>query len=165
MKRFFFTLLALCTGILADAQTRTYTDNANGTYVFGLDSYFYGESGSLTFEADGRSFQATVSPEAVTLGGQRLGGGGDVVIGIHDFTGNHVPEFVMAVRTSGSIGVWIYAFQAGRWSPLKMMSVRDAKEVRIFRQVLSIRRGEVLSSWTYHDGKFDYKASDGSVEP
>lgn len=164
MKRF-TCILFLFVAVLAQAQVRTYSENASKTFVVGLDSYFYGEAGSLSFEAAGRSFQASVGADGVFVGGQRLGSDGDVVIGIHDFTGDRVPEFVMAQRLENAIGLWIYSLNGSSWSPLKMMSVRGAKEVRIFRQVISVRQGEALCSWTWHGDKFDYKASDGSAEP
>ena len=164
MKRF-TCILFLFVGVLAQAQVRTYSENASKTFVVGLDSYFYGEAGSLSFEAAGRSFQASVGADGVFVGGQRLGSDGDVVIGIHDFTGDRVPEFVLAQRVGESIGIWVYALNDGSWNALKMMSVRGAKEVRIFRQVISVRQGEALCSWTWHGDKFDYKASDGSAEP
>lgn len=164
MKRF-TCILFLFVAVLAQAQVRTYSENASKTFVVGLDSYFYGEAGSFSFEAAGRSFQASVGADGVFVGGQRLGSDGDVVIGIHDFTGDRVPEFVMAQRLENAIGLWIYSLNGSSWSPLKMMSVRGAKEVRIFRQVISVRQGEALCSWTWHGDKFDYKASDGSAEP
>ena len=53
------------------------------------------------------------------------------------------------------------------WNMLKTSippakSVEDpiqGKEIRVFRQVLSIRSGEVLHSWTWHGSQFDYKRS------
>ena len=59
MKRF-TCILFLFVAVLAQAQVRTYSENASKTFVVGLDSYFYGEAGSLSFEAAGRSFQASV---------------------------------------------------------------------------------------------------------
>lgn len=164
MKRFTCILL-IFVSFLAKAQVRTYSDNASKTFVVGLDSYFYGEAGSLSFEAAGRTFQASKGADGVFIGDYRLGVNGDTVIGIHDFTGNRVPELVVAQRIGESIGIWIYALDGNFWSPLKMMSVRGAQEVRIFRQVVSARQGSVLCSWTWHGDKFDYKASDGSQEP
>ena len=149
MKRF-TCILFLFVAVLAQAQVRTYSENASKTFVVGLDSYFYGEAGSLSFEAAGQSFQASVGADGVFIGDRKLGGGGDVVIGIHDFTGNRVPEFVLAQRVGESIGIWVYALNDGSWNALKMMSVRQ---------------GEALCSWTWHGDKFDYKASDGSAEP
>lgn len=164
MKRF-TCILFLFVAVLAQAQVRTYSENASKTFVLGLDSYFYGEAGSLGFEAAGQSFQASVGAEGVFLGKRRIGDSGDVVIGVHDFTGNRVPEFVMARRSGESVGIWIYALNGSTWTQLKMISVRGAREVRIFRQVISVRQGETLCSWTWHGDKFDYKASDGSREP
>ena len=57
MKRFTCILL-LFAGVLAQAQVRTYSENASKTFVVGLDSYFYGDAGSLSFEAAGQSFRA-----------------------------------------------------------------------------------------------------------
>ena len=167
MKRLTIILITFFAAAAAgSAQTRTYSDNAAGTFVFGLESYFYGESGSLDFEAEGTTFRASIGADGVFVGEQQLSASaGDVVIGIHDFTGNKVPEFVMAVRAEGRIGVSVYSLETGRWTLLKTMTVRSAKEVRVFRQVLSMRQGDVLSSWTWHGGRFDYKASDGSAEP
>ena len=164
MKRLLVLLLLLgCIG--TRAQVRSYSDNAAGTFVVGLDSYFYGQAGSLSFEAAGQTFRASIGADGVFLGSQRIGSmPGDVVIGIHDFTGDRVPEFVMAQRLNNTIGIWIYTLNGGLWHPLKMMSVRNATEARVFRQVVSVRSGEALCSWTWHGNKFDYKASDGSPE-
>ena len=144
MKRF-TCILFLFVAVLAQAQVRTYSENASKTFVVGLDSYFYGEAGSLSFEAAGRSFQASVGADGVFIGDRKLGGGGQ--------------------RLENAIGLWIYSLNGSSWSHLKMMSVRGAKEVRIFRQVVSVRQEETLCSWTWHGDKFDYKASDGSAEP
>lgn len=157
-------MMLSCIG--ARAQVRSYSDNAAGTFVVGLDSYFYGQAGSLSFEAAGQTFQASIGADGVFLGGQRIGSNpADVVIGIHDFTGDRIPEFVMAQRLNNAIGIWVYSLDgSGGWRPLKMMSVRNATEARVFRQVVSVRSGEALCSWTWHGNKFDYKASDGSLE-
>lgn len=164
MKRFTCILLFFA-ALLAQAQVRSYSDNASKTFVVGLDSYFYGEAGSLSFEAAGHPFQASKGADGVFVGGQRLGDNGDVVIGIHDFTGDRVPEFVVARRLENAVGLWVYTLNGSTWNPLKMMSVRGAKEVRIFRQVISVRQGETLCSWTWHGDKFDYKDSGGNAEP
>ena len=162
-----FSLFFLLWAVLAGAQTRNYADNASGTFVFGLDSYFYGDAGSLEFDTHGKTFQVSISPDEVRVGNKRLGQGGDVVVGVHDFTGDRQPELVLAHRHphTGAILVTIYALNGGSWEPVGQMSVRDTKEVRVFRQVVSARCGEALYSWTWHGTRFDFKASDGSAEP
>jgi len=166
MKRFFCLLFLLGAGLLLGAQTRNYNDNASGTFIFGLDSYFYGENGALDFDADGKACRVSVSAAEVDVNGTRLENGGDVVVGIHDFTGNHIPELVVARREGSALGVKVYTLRGGSWQVIGSMKVPDSgKEIRVFRQVISIRRGEVLCSWTCHGEKFDYKASDGSLEP
>lgn len=165
MKHSILLLLAAFFSFSAGAQVRSYNDNASGTFVIGLDSYFYGASGALSFEAAGKTFQASVSPSEVSVNGQRLCGGGDVVIGIHDFSGNSLPDLVVAARENGGLSIAVYALQGNVWRVIGTMKVsQDASEARVFRQVISIRRGEVLCSWTYRDGKFVFKASDGRPE-
>ena len=162
MKRIFFILTALCASILASAQVRTYSDNASGTFIIGLDSYFYGESGDLNFTAGGTSWQASVNSGAVSINGTPLPDGwADVVVGIHDFTDNRIPELVVARRDGENLDISVYTLQAGEWIPIGRMESSGAKEARIFRQVISIRRGQVLQSWTCHGQQFDYKSSEG----
>lgn len=161
------SLFFLFTALVAGAQTRNYADNASGTFVFGLDSYFYGSSGSLEFDAYGEHFQASVSSSGVFVNGRFLEAGGDVVVGIHDFTEDRQPELVLAHRLSASsVSVSVYARQGGQWKLTgQMRGTGGVTEVRVFRQVVSFRRGDVLYSWTWHGSRFDFKASDGSPEP
>lgn len=165
MKRVFVLLLLLgCLG--ARAQVRSYADNAAGTFVVGLDSYFYGNAGSLQFQAGGQDFTATIADGQVLVNGVRLdGAGADTVIGIHDFTEDRVPELVVGLRTDKSVSISIFRLQGGRWEVLKQMSAVGATEARVFRQVVSVRQGDVLSSWTWRGGRFEFKSSDGSPEP
>ena len=166
MRRLFCILFALGIGLLAGAQTRTYTDNETGTFILGLDNYFFGESGTLTFQASGQDIKASVNSGSVSVNGALLSyGSGDTVIGIHDFTGNRVPELVVARRSSGSVKADVYSFSGSSWKLVGSAGSTQATEIRVFRQVISIRRGDVLCSWTWHGSKFDYKASDGSAEP
>ena len=152
-------LLLVVLGPLSGAQTRTFSDNAAGSFVFGLDSYFYGESGTLDFSVGGSSARALLSGGSVSVGDTLLeGGSGDTLIGIHDFTGDKAPELVVARRNSSSVSAKIYTCSAGTWRPIGEIKA-EGKEIRVFRQVLSIRSGEVLHSWTWHDDRFDYKSS------
>ena len=152
-------LLLIVLGPLSGAQTRTFSDNAAGSFVFGLDSYFYGESGILDFSVGGTPVRASLSDGSVSVDGALLeGGSGDTLIGIHDFTGDKAPELVVARRSSTSVSAKIYTGSAGTWRPIGEIKA-DGKEIRVFRQVLSIRSGEVLHSWTWHGSQFDYKSS------
>lgn len=162
-------ILCACAAVIgASAQTRNYSSNASGTFVFGLDSYFFGESGVLDFELDGETHQARVSGGEVSVDDTLIPGeksGWETVIGLHDFTGDRVPELMVARRAEKLLVATVYCHQGGCWHPIGQMSVRDAQEIRVFRQVVSVRRGEALYSWTWHGNKFDFKASDGSAEP
>ena len=159
-------LFFLLAGITAGAQTRTYTDNASKTFIFGLENYFYGVSGSLDFQLGGKKHHASVDNGVVTADSKQLSEGeADTVVGIHDFTGDKSPELVVASRTDNAVCAVIYTFADGNWKEIGRMVSPDAKEIRVFRQVVSIRRGDVLCSWTWHNTQFDYKASDGTPEP
>ena len=152
-------LLLLVLGPLSGAQTRTFSDNAAGSFVFGLDSYFYGESGTLDFSLGEASVRVSLADGTVRAGDCLLeSGNGDTLIGIHDFTGDKAPELVVARRNNSSVWAKIYTCSAGTWRPIGEIRA-DGKEIRVFRQVLSIRSGEVLHSWTWHDSQFDYKRS------
>ena len=158
MRKLLLPLLLLLS-VAAQAQVRTFSDNASGTFVFGLDSYFYGESGTLDFSVGGTPVRAQLSGGSVRVGNTLLeSGSGDTLIGIHDFTGDNAPELVVARRNSSSVWAQIYTCSAGTWRPIGEIKA-DGKEIRVFRQVLSIRSGEVLHSWTWHDSQFDYKSS------
>lgn len=160
MKRIILTLIGTVCCLLAAAQTRTYSDNASGTFIFGLESYFYGRTGSLEFQADGKTFQATVDNGDVYVNGTPLEGGmGEVVVGIHDFTGNRVPELVVARRNKGWVALYMYKLAAGDWIPAGHIDPVDGKELRVFRQVISVRDGDTLHSWTWHGNQFDYKSN------
>ena len=109
MKRLFCILLWAFIGLAAGAQTRTYTDNASGTFIFGLENYFYGRSGSLEFQADGKTFNVGVENGDVSVNKAPLEGGmGEVVVGTHDFTGNRIPELVVARRNKGLVCLTLY---------------------------------------------------------
>jgi len=164
MKHFFaafLLLLCLCAaGPDATCQTRTYSDNAANTFVFGLDSYFYGPSGSLEFEAGGASFHATVENGHVQVNGTPLESGQEeVVVGIHDFTGNRTPELVVARRSASQVMLSLYGLSGGKWLPIGRIDPVDGSEMRVFRQVVSVRNGDTLQSWTWHGNGFDYKSN------
>ncbi len=160
MKRLVFTLLGTVFCLLASAQTRSYADNASGTFVFGLESYFYGQSGTLDFKADGKSFQASVEGGHVSVGDAVLEeGSGEVVVGVHDFSGNRVPDLMVARRDGSQVSASIYQLSSGRWALMGSTGAVEGSEIRVFRQVISIRKDDILRSWTWHNGHFDYKSN------
>ena len=165
MKRFTCILL-LFVAVLAQAQVRTYSENASKTFVVGLDSYFYGVSGTLDFEAAGRKSEASLSDGTVAVNGVVLEEGlQNTVIGVHDFTGNHVPELVIARQSAAAVWATVYAYTPDGWILIGKVGSENASEIRVFRQVLSIRLPSAMISWTWHGSQFDFKSSDGSPEP
>lgn len=160
MRKLFITVfLFLCWG-LSFAQTRTYADNASNSFVFGLDSYLYGDAGALHFSAFGREFVVSISSGNILVDGAMLSEGvGDTIVGVHDFTGDKEAELVLARRTDSGISATVFAFKGGSWKSLVQISQPGASEIRIFRQVISVRSGEALHSWTWRGGGFDYKSS------
>ena len=160
MKRLLFTLLGTVFCLVCAAQTRTYSDNASGTFVIGLDSYFYGRCGSLEFQAQGKTFLVTVDEGDVYVNDAALEGGkGEVVVGIHDFTGNHIPELVVARRNNSLVALSLYKLTGANWIPAASIDPVEGKEIRVFRQVVSVRNGDQLHSWTWHGDRFDYKSN------
>ncbi|MBQ9410182.1 MAG: hypothetical protein IJU21_01090 [Bacteroidales bacterium] len=160
------TIICLLAGLSATAQMRTYSDNESKTFIIGLESYFFGESGTLDFSIGKADFKASLSSGAVSINGQELEtGDGDTVIGVHDFTGNRAQDLVVARRKDGGVYANVYSLTGGEWKLVGKVGSPAATEIRVFRQVLSIRSGSALLSWTWHGNKFDYKASDGSSEP
>lgn len=160
MKRLLFTLLGTVLCLLGSAQTRSYSDNASGTFIFGLENYFYGRTGSLEFQADGKTWQATVEGGDVYVNGAPLEGGmGEVVVGTHDFTGNRIPDLVVARRNASWVALSLYSLRDGKWLPAGQTEPVDGKEMRVFRQVVSVRNGDTLHSWTWHGNGFDYKSN------
>lgn len=166
MRKLTTILCLLAASVMALSQTRTYSDNESKTFIIGLESYFFGESGTLDFKVGDTALKAQLAGGTVTVGGKVLEAGeGDTVIGIHDFTLNRNPELVVARRSSDLVQASVYSLKDGQWQLVGKVGAKDAKEIRVFRQVLSIRKGDALLSWTWHSGAFDFKSSDGSPEP
>ena len=161
MRKLFASLLLLCGCVLvAWAQTRTYSDNASNTFVFGLDSYFFGSAGSLDFTVAGSPVRVSLEGGDVTADGVVLeSGNAQTVIGIHDFTGNHEPELMVARRYDATVSAAVYRLEDGRWQLIGQMVAADAREIRVFRQVVTIRSGDTLQTWTWHKTQFDYKSN------
>lgn len=160
MRKLICILLSYLLALPLPAQTRDYASNESGTFIFGLESYFYGQTGSLEFQIGAQTFLATVDNGDVSVGDSLLEGGrGEVVVGIHDFTGDRIPELVVARRNNGLVAVSLYRFQDGGWLPAAHTDPVEGREIRVFRQVVSVRNGDTLHSWTWHGKGFDYKSN------
>ena len=170
MKRLFGIFSLLLATFAGFSQTRSYTDNQTDTFIIGLDSYFYGENGSLGFSVRSKDARAVISGNNVLVDGAVLeSGAGAVIIGTHDFTGDRQVELVVARRDANSISANIYQFTGGEWSVIGRIGAADsgAREIRVFRQAFTIRnkRTDALYTWTWHAPKFDFKSSDGISDP
>lgn len=170
MKKIISLLALLIVAVAASAQIKSYEDNETATFIIGLDSYFYGESGSLGFSVKGKDMRAAVLSGTVTVNGEVLEEAeGDVVIGTHDFTGDRQVELVVARRTKETLYAVVYQFNSGEWKVIGRVGAADegAREIRVFRQAFTIRnkRTNALYTWTYHAPKFDFKSSDGIEDP
>ena len=168
MKRLAVILLSLLP-ILALAQTRTLSDIEAKAYVIGLDSYFYGSPGNLEFDLNDSTVNVNVDGSGVYVGGKRLCAvsGGDILVGTHDFTGNRLPEILVAFRSDGGVKAEIFSWSGSAWRQVGRMAVPGAQEIRIFRQAVSIKKPSTgaLCTWTWHGSVFDFRSSDGAQEP
>lgn len=160
--------------LAASAQTRTYGDIESKAFVIGLDQYYFGSSGSLTFKAAKKSYEARINGGSVSIvcpgAGEYLlyEGEGDFIIGIHDFTGDKKPELVVAGRRSGVLEAEIFQLGEKAESIGRIGAEGDGiTEIRVFRQAITIKnhKAGAMYTWTWHKNKFDFKASDGSSDP
>ena len=170
MKRLIGILALLLVSVAGFSQVRSYTDNQTDTFIVGLDSYFYGENGSLGFTVKGKDVRAAISGDEVLIDGEVLEkGAGAVIIGTHDFTGDHQVELVVARRNASTIAANIYQFTGGAWKVIGRIGAEGegAREIRVFRQAFTIRNKatNALYTWTWHAPKFDFKSSDGIQDP
>ena len=169
MKRL-LSISILFLAITVSAQVRTYQDNETATFIIGLDSYFYGESGSLGFNVGGIDVSVSVQDGAVSINGTALEEAeAETIIGIHDFTGDRQAELVVARRTDEMLYATVYQLMADGWRVIGRVGAADegAREIRVFRQALTIRnkRTDAFYTWTFHAPEFDFKSSDGSEDP
>ena len=171
MKRFLGVFILMLACVAASAQIKSYKDNETSTFIIGLDSYFFGQSGSLGFSVKGKDIRAAVFEGRVYVNDVVLEevADGDVVIGTHDFTGDRQVELVVACRTEEALYANVYKYASGEWKVIGRIGAADegAREIRVFRQAFTIRnkRTNALYTWTFHAPKFDFKASDGSEDP
>ena len=143
MKRLFGIFILMLAAVAASAQIKSYKDNETSTFVIGLDSYFYGQNGSLGFSVKGKDIRAAVFEGAVYVNDDLLEemGDGDIIIGTHDFTGDRQVELVVARRTEETLYANVYKFASGEWKVIGRIGASDkgAREIRVFRQAFTIR--------------------------
>ena len=171
MKTQLFIPLFFLASLLCGAQTRTYTDNATSAFVIGLESYFYGNEGSLNVKRGDRTVLFQLSEGKVQADHLLLEEGkGATLIGSHEFTGDATQELVVGRLQADSLHVRVYGYDKGVWKCIGHMKAGGdgVREARVFRQAVTIRdhRTGVLYTWTWRGSRFAFKASDGSaVEP
>ena len=140
------------------------------TSVIGLDSYFYGPSGSLDFTIGSQQFQASISGTAITVNGTSLScGNGEKLVGVHDFTGDNLVELVVGARGSNAVAAYIFQYSGGSWKQIGKIGASGSgvSELRVFRQALTVKdkNSGALHTWTCHNGRFDFKSSAGGADP
>ena len=169
MRKLLILLLLLTS--TAFAQVRTYGDMETKTFVIGLANYYFGDAGSLSFQAGGVPVTVTLSDGRILSGTQVLlpeAPAGNSLIGAHDFTGDEVPEIVAATRGEGYVKAQVFRLEEGAWKLLGTVGARgDVEEIRVFRQALTVREkaSDVLYTWTFHGSRFDFKSSSGGLDP
>ena len=174
-------------------QIRTGGDIDSGTFIMGLDSYFCGNAGGLSFSLGAKNFTVTLGSGIITVSegdaeeGQTVYDAGlvvpfsptsnlpeisgDFVVGVHDFTGDSLPELVIGVRNSSASGVEAYVLKLKEdgWRSIGEIAVFGISgvECRIFRHAITVKNPVkgALYTWTYHGDRFDFKASDGTTDP
>ena len=170
MKRVVLILVLFAACVSLRAQTRSYADNATSTFVVGLQSYFFGDNGTLGVTIGGRSASVRLGAGRVWVDDILLEeGGGETLVGAHDFTGDNQPELLVARREDGRISAKIYRLSGKEWLCIGNAGAggTGVRDIRVFRQAMTIRNYDsgVLYTWTWRGGHFDFKSSDGSPEP
>ena len=186
MKKIALSLLSILAAVVCSAQLRTGSDIDSKTFVIGLDNYIVGEAGGLGFSIKSNTFKVEVEDETVSVakGSQKVvlykeglqipaaydysmpALKGDFVVGVHDFTGDSLPELVIAVRDASGNGIiaFILQYKDGKWISIgEIGAVKgNVNEIRVFRQALTIKNKKTgaLYTWTYHKNGFTFKASD-----
>ena len=188
MKKLATFALSILVGLACFAQARTGSDIDSKTFVIGLDKYIVGETGGLGFNIKSNAFKVDVADGAVSVakGSQKVtlyDGGlkvstaydysmpalkGEFVVGVHDFTGDSLPELVIAVKDDSGNGVvaFILQYSSGKWTSIgEIGAVKGGvNEIRVFRQTITIKnkKSGALYTWTWHKGGFTFKSSDGT---
>ena len=93
-------------------------------------------------------------------------------IGIHDFTNDGFPALVIGIRDDAGDAMAVYILEYGGtsgWYSIGEMVTqgKGIHEARVFRQAVSFKDASsgVMSTWTYHEGKFDFLSSDHADDP
>ncbi|MBR6001795.1 MAG: hypothetical protein IK045_02915 [Bacteroidales bacterium] len=186
----------LFAALSANAQIRTGGDIDSGTFIMGLDNYFCGAAGGLNFNIGSDTISVSLNGGLITVTSNGSGDEpveqtvynnglvvpfvtginlpqiyGDFVVGIHDFTGDNVPELVLGVRNASAIGLEVYILKLKEegWGSIGEVAVFGIAgvECRIFRHTITVKnlaKGS-LYTWTCHNDRFDFKASDGTKDP
>lgn len=184
--RYLITLAALLSCAALSAQVRTENDIDKGNFVLGADGcVICDRSGAaLKFSTKGFVFEARGNGGKVDVKDLQTGkimtvydnglsvspkgtlpaiGGGLISLAYHDFTGDSNPELIVAVRADNGMAVYVLEFASSTWNSVGELSAASSgvSECRIFRQVLTMRdtAADVLHSWTWRDGAFDYRSS------
>ena len=176
MKRLFTIILAFSAlAITAGAQTRTYGDIESKAFVIGLDQYYFGDSGSLSFKVTKKPFEAKISGDLVTLAHASVVDtlavrpDTDFIVGIHDFTGDRVPDLVVASRSGNRLVAEVYTLVNDETTLIGRIGAEGEgiTDIRVFRQAITIKNHKkgAMYTWTWHKTVFDFKASDGSADP
>ena len=164
MKRLKINILlaGLLVSAAAAGQVRTVTDIDAKAFVIGLDSYVYG-NGTLDWTASGQSFRAQSAGTTVNISGTVLSyGTTDLLLGLHDFTGDQASELVIGEKLPEGVKVHVLQWKSGAWKEIGAPTLPGGTECRVFRQALTIKDPAtgVLHAWTWHGDRFDYKSSD-----
>ncbi|MBO7544765.1 MAG: hypothetical protein J6T02_04230 [Bacteroidales bacterium] len=186
----------LIVALTAQAQIRTGGDIDSGTFIIGLDSYFCGNAGGLNFNLGSDPYTVTLGGSVIVVStpgpdGEPVeqtvydGGlvvpfltginlpeiSGDFVVGVHDFTGDNIPELVIGVRNSSASGIETHILKHTEdgWRSIGEIAVFGISgvECRVFRHAITVKNPAkgALYTWTCHGDKFDFKASDGTTDP
>ncbi|MFA6592960.1 MAG: hypothetical protein WCR48_03850 [Bacteroidales bacterium] len=95
----------------------------------------------------------------------------EYVIGSHDFTGDNSPEILIAIRDKSGDGfiVNVMKYSGDGWTVIGQMAAvgKGITSCRVFRQTVSFKdsASSVMHTWTYHNGAFDYLASNHGTDP
>lgn len=176
MRRLYIIFIAFAAlSLNAAAQTRTYGDIEANAFVIGLDQYYFGDSGSLSFKVSKKPFEAKINGGTVTLQHNSVTDTLAVrdetafIVGIHDFTGDRVPDLVVASRSGNQLVAEIYTLLNDETSLIGRIGAEGEgiSDIRVFRQAITIKNHKkgAMYTWTWHSKVFDFKASDGSADP
>lgn len=95
--------------------------------------------------------------------------GDEYLVAVHDFSGDGVPEILVAVRGNDHLRIRILDLYSGGKTVLGEMVSQGhgIREARVFRQAVTMKcpQNNVLYTWTCHNGVFDFLSSDHRDNP